>query len=174
MSPFTTMPPMRASNVRSTALAALAASALAGCVGYGPGDLQPGATEAQVKARMGEPRERQALPGGGARLDYARGPYGKHTWRIELDGAGRVIGVRQLLTESNFEALPLEVPAAEVRNRLGPPSEQRVGWRGVGEVWSYRYEWLNYCRWFQVWLVDGRVREAGYAIDPSCEEKLPD
>ena len=79
--------------------------------------------------------------------------------------------IEQLLTERNFEALPLQVDAAAVLDRLGPPSERRVGWRGVGEVWSYRFEdWFWPCRWFQVWLVDGRVREAGYGTDPVCEE----
>jgi hypothetical protein len=146
---------------------------LAGCAGYGPGDLAPGATQAQVIARMGEPTDRAALSGGGTRLEYARGPFGKHTWRVELDAQGRVSVLSQILTEANFEALPIGAPPSEVRERLGRPSETRVGWRGVGEVWSYRYEWLNLCRWFQVWLVDGRVREAAYAIDPTCDEKRP-
>jgi len=153
----------RASSALSVALL------LAACAGYGPGHLQSGATEAQIRDRMGEPAERVALAGGGTRLDYARGPMGKHTYRVELDTAGRLVGVRQLLNERNFDALPLDVPVAEVRDRLGPPSERQVGWRGVGEVWSYRYESL-FCRWFQVWLVDARVREAAYAEDPMCSE----
>ena len=59
---------------------------------------------------------------------------------------------------------------ADVRDRLGRPAEQRTGWRGVGEVWSYRYDGV-FCRWFQVWLVDERVREGAYAPDPLCDEK---
>jgi len=153
----------RASSALSVALL------LAACASYGPGNLQSGATEAQIRERMGEPAERVALAGGGTRLDYARGPMGKHTYRIELDAAGRLASVRQLLNESNFDALPLDVPALEVRNRLGPPSEHQVGWRGVGEVWFYRYE-SPFCRWFLVWLVDGRVREMAYTEDPMCAE----
>jgi hypothetical protein len=129
--------------------------------------------EAAVRARMGEPTDTLARANGERSLEYARGPYGKHTYRIDIDAGGRVIGWRQLLNEANFEALPLGVPAADVRERLGRPSQTRVGWRGVGEVWSYRYDWLNLCRWFQVWLVDGRVREAGYAVDPACDELRP-
>jgi hypothetical protein len=163
MSRFTITTPTRASSALSVALL------LAACASYGPGDLRPGATEAQIRERMGEPADRVVLAGGGTRLDYARGPMGKHTYRIELDAAGRLAGVRQLLNEPNFDAVPLDVPALEVRNRLGPPSEHRVGWRGVGEVWSYRYE-SPFCRWFQVWLVDGRVREAAYSEDPMCAE----
>ena len=29
-------------------------------------------------------------------------------------------------------------------------------------------------RWFQVWMVDGRVREAGYAPDPVCDDNRPE
>lgn len=165
MSPSTTTRPTRASSVSAAFVL------LAGCAGYSPGDLGTGAVESQVVARMGPPTDRVARTGGGSRLEYARGPFGKHTYRIELDAQGRVQSVSQLLTEANFEALPIGVTQAEVRERLGRPSETRMGWRGVGEVWSYRYEWLNVCRWFQVWLVDGRVREAAYSPDPICEER---
>ncbi|MDH4062573.1 MAG: hypothetical protein OEU94_17325 [Aquincola sp.] len=144
---------------------------MAGCAGYSPGDLGAGATESQIVDRMGPPTDRFVSPDGGSLLEYARGPFGKHTYRVELDATGRVKAVSQLLTEVNFEALPIGASSGEVRSRLGRPSETRVGWRGVGEVWSYRYEWFNVCRWFQVWLVDGRVREAAYATDPICDER---
>jgi hypothetical protein len=168
MSRSTTTRPTRRSSAAS---AIVAACLLAGCAGYGPGDLKPGQPEADVRARMGEPTLQSRRPDGSARLDYGRGPYGKHGWRIDIDAAGRVQRIEQLLTERNFEALPLQVDATAVLERLGPPSERRVGWRGVGEVWSYRFEdWFWPCRWFQVWLVEGRVREAGYGTDPVCEE----
>ncbi len=121
---------------------------------------------------MGEPTDRVVVPGG-SRLEYARGPYGKHTYRIEIDAAGKVRGVSQILTEANFEALRPGATRDDVRDRLGRPAETRVGWRGVGVVWSYRYDHRIECRWFQVWLVDDRVREASYAVDPICDEKRP-
>ena len=164
MSRFTTTALTRASSALSVVLL------VAGCAGYGPGNLAPGQTEADVRARMGEPTDRTTLPNGGSRLDYARGPMGAHTYRIEVDASGRVSNVQQLLTETNFEAVRPGQAKADVRDRLGQPSETRVGWRGVGEVWSYRYDYRVQCRWFQVWLVDDRVREAAYAPDPVCEE----
>jgi hypothetical protein len=169
MSRFTTTVPTRASSDKR--FAAIALLALAGCAGYGPGNLAPGQTEADVRARMGEPTDKVNLPSGGSRLEYARGPMGAHTYRIELDTAGRVQGVSQILTEANFAAVRRGEGKAEVRDQLGRPSEQRTGWRGVGEVWSYRYDYRFECRWFQVWLVDDKVREASYAIDPNCDEK---
>ena len=171
MSRSTTTRPTRASSARSAIV--LVAAALAGCAGYSPGDLQVGASEADVRGRMGEPTGREALPNGGTRVEYARGPMGKHTYVIELDASGRVRGWEQVLTETNFESIEIGASKADVRRRLGRPSETRVGWRGVGEVWSYRYEAL-FCRWFRVWLVDGRVREASYDIDPQCDEARRD
>jgi hypothetical protein len=165
MSRFTTTLRTRASSVLSAALL------LAGCAGYGPGALKPGQSEADVRARMGEPTDRASLPNGGSRLEYARGPMGAHTYRFDLDASGRVQGVQQTLTEANFETLRRGEAKADVRERLGRPSETRVGWRGVGEVWSYRYDYRTQCRWFQVWLVEDRVREAAYAPDPICDEK---
>ena len=156
-------------RVRHRALAALCGLAVAGCASYGPGDLGPGRTEGEVRARMGEPTERAALPGGGVRLDYGRGPYGHHTWRVVVDASGRVVSVSQLLTERNFDGVTPGDTVEAVRDRIGPPSERRTGWRGVGEVWSWRLD-SPMCRWFQVWFVVGRVRETSYDADPMCDD----
>lgn len=164
MSRSITTPRTRASSACSL----LGLLALAACAGYSPGDLRVGATEAELVARMGEPTGRYALPQG-SRVEYARGPMGKHTYMVELDAAGRVVGWQQVLTEANFDAVAIGAAQADVRRQLGRPSETRTGWRGVGEVWSYRYDTVL-CRWFQVWLVEGRVREASYGEDWMCEE----
>jgi hypothetical protein len=170
MNRFTTTRPTRASSACSGLI--LSVAAVAGCAGYAPGDLPTGASEADLRARMGEPTGRHVLANG-TRIEYARGPMGRHTYMVELDVDGRVRGWEQVLTEASFESIAIATPQAEVRKQLGRPSETQVGWRGVGEVWSYRYEAL-FCRWFQVWLVDGRVREAGYNIDPQCDEPRRD
>lgn len=183
MSRSTTTRPTPASSARSSVTLAaraqgsliLFAAALAGCASYGPGDLRVGQSQADLRARMGEPTGHYALPGGGTEIEYARGPMGKHTYMIELDAAGLVKGWRQVLNEANFESIAIAAPQAEVQSLLGRPSEKRVGWRGVGEVWSYRYDALAFsCRWFQIWLVEGRVREASYGSDPSCEDHRHD
>ena len=176
MSRFTTMRPTRASsarNIASRVSSAISVALVSACAGYGPGDLRPGQSETEVLARMGAPTGRHALADGGARVEYARGPMGKHTYMIDVDSGGRVRGWQQVLTEANFESVAITAPQADVRRQLGRPSEARVGWRGVGDVWSYRYESL-FCRWFQVWLVEGRVREASFASDPMCEEARRD
>lgn len=155
----------------SSALSFIAASLLAGCAGYGAEGLLPGTAEQAVLDRMGAPTDRLQRADGSRRLEYARGPMGRHTYRVEVDRAGRVTGWSQLLTEEAFGAVPLGAGREDVLERLGRPAEQRVGWRGVGELWSYRYDSQPFCRWFQIWFVDGRVREAAYAPDPDCDDE---
>lgn len=155
--------------VRHPLSAALLGAALAaGCTGYGPPSVQPGQGQDQVLAQLGQPTGRYALPGGGTRLEYARGPFGKHTWMVDLDAQGRVVGWKQVLTEPNFNTVQAGIPQDELLARLGRPSDRRSGgWQG-GEVWSYRYDAV-FCQWFQVSVIDGRVRDAAYAPDPMCD-----
>jgi len=174
MNRFTTMLRTRGSSACDVLALLLTLGALAACASYGPGDLGPGRSEAEVREKMGEPTGRYPLPDGGSKIEYARGPAGGHTYMVDVDAAGRVRGVEQVLTERNFNAVQIGTPRDDVRRRLGRPSESRVGWRGVGEVWSYRFEWITHCRWFQVWFVDGTVREANFATDPMCEERRRD
>ncbi|MEW6703248.1 MAG: hypothetical protein AB1430_00160 [Pseudomonadota bacterium] len=151
--------------------ALLVATLGSACSGYMPRELRSGQTEADAVRELGPPTGRHALPGGMQRLEFARGPYGKHTYMVDLDAQGRVIGWQQVLTEDHFN----QVRAGETREallrRLGRPSEVRAGdWQG-GQVWSYRYETLmGLCQWFQVSLDDhGVVTSTGYGIDPRCD-----
>ena len=56
---------------------------LAACAGYSPRNLPPGATQAEVVHLMGPPTGRYAMPQGGTRLEFARGPYGRETKRMQ-------------------------------------------------------------------------------------------
>ncbi|MBK9136094.1 MAG: hypothetical protein IPM15_17585 [Betaproteobacteria bacterium] len=156
--------------VRAAALAAVAAWA-AGCA-----PVPPAAGDARdaVVGRWGAPTARYTMPGGAERLEYATGPFGRTTWMIDLDSAGRVTGARQVLNEAHFHEFQQRAPGMsidEVLRTLGTPGERkRVGWRS-DEVWSWRYP-TNDCLWFQVTvdLAAGRARDAGYGIDWSCDK----
>lgn len=160
--------PFVASLVGPIAAAVLAA----GCAAFAPPDLRPGLGEAEVLARMGTPTARHAMPAGTTRLEFATGPYGRTTWMVDLDAAGRLVAAEQVLTEdflSRFQARAEGMTADELRRTLGTPGERRgAGWVG-GETWSWRYV-TNDCLWFQVSLGrDGRVTGSGFAIDPICD-----
>ncbi len=163
---------MRGSEIaRCTAAVAGVAIALAGCAGYGPGALPPGASSAAAIERMGPPSGRHALAGGGQRLEFARGPYGRHTFMLDFDAADRLLRAEQVLTEQNFYALQIGMSRTEVLSRIGRPSEVSYLSRQRHRLWSYRYE-TPFCIWFQVSLDDGdRVTELGHNVDPACDFK---
>ena len=141
---------------------------LCACGSYAPPDALVGMGRHELVARMGQADvERQSA--GGSRLEFPRGPYGKHTWFVYLDGAGKATRAEQVLTEQNFNRVDVGMAQDDLVQLLGRPSEVQLLGRARGAVWSYRYE--NYsCKWFQVELSqEKQVRSAGYAQPPECD-----
>lgn len=146
-----------------------AATLLQACAGYSPKGLPEGATREQVIQSMGAPTGEYPLPQGGTKLEFARGPFGKHTYMLELDAAGRLLRWQQVLTEANFNALHMGMDQREVLEVLGRPSHRGyIGWQKL-VLWSYRYE-TPFCQWFNVGINgSGKVADLGYTMDPMCE-----
>ncbi len=155
-------------------VAVAVASALAGLVLLGCAAVPPttGTPQAAVLQQWGAPTSRYALPGGGVRLEYATGPFGRTTWMVDLDAQSRVTQARQVLNEAEFLAVQTQVAQgldqAALLRLLGRPGERRHGgWPG-GEVWSWRYP-TNDCLWFQVSINGaGRVGNGTFGTDPTC------
>lgn len=148
----------------------MAASAVA-LVACATQALAPGSTREALLQRWGAPTATYTLPDGGQRLEYASGPYGRTTWMADVDAGGRLVQMRQVLSESEF----LLVQSAsglrreELLRWLGTPGERRSGGWAGGEVWSWRYP-TNDCLWFQSSVADdGRVTGSAYGIDPRCD-----
>jgi hypothetical protein len=141
---------------------------LPACSSYAPPDALTGMSRDEVVARMGQPDMERRVDEG-SRLEFARGPYGKHTWFVYFDAAGRASRAEQVLTEQNFKRIDVGMAQDDVRQLLGRPGEVQMLGRGRGVVWSYRYE--NYlCNWFQVELsLQQQVRSAGYGQPPECQ-----
>jgi hypothetical protein len=130
----------------------------------------PQTAGADVLKAWGQPTARYALDGGGQRLEYATGPWGRHTWMIDLDATGRVRQAEQVLSDNAFIRLQQDTGLTrdEVLRRLGTPGERR-GARGGGETWSWRYP-TNDCLWFQLSLAaDGAVQGGAFLPDPTCD-----
>lgn len=154
--------------VRPRRLPWLLLPVLAACSSYGPAALRPGLSTAEVEADMGPATGRYPRPEGGMRLEFARGPFGKHTYMVDLDSAGRVQRWEQVLREDLFNQVMPGMRDSELRYRLGRPANVSGIWRGAS-VWSWRYE-SPFCVWFQVTVEpDGTVRDSGYGPDPLCE-----
>ena len=131
----------------------------------------PGTPVAEVLRARGAPTATYALPASGQRLEYASGPYGRSTWMIDVDAAGRVTQSRQVLNESEFLAVQHAAPldSKTLLRWLGTPGERRHGGRPGGEVWSWRYP-TNDCLWFEFSVKpDGTAQAGAFAIDPRCD-----
>ncbi len=132
----------------------------------------PGTLQADVLRQWGEPSARYALGNGGVRLEYATGPFGRTTWMLDLDPAGRLAGARQVLAERELWALQGQMPGMAretLLQTLGTPGNRRSGGRQGGEIWSWRFE-TNDCLWFRVSIGDnGLVRDGGFYPDPVCD-----
>lgn len=154
--------------VRSIVVPALA-GVLSACAGYAPpAALHEGSTEADVRQAMGEPTGRYAMPGGVQRLEYARGPYGRHTYMLDFDARGRLLQWQQVLDERHFALVVPGLGRDDVLRTLGRPSE-RMGMMRDGQIWSWRYA-NNDCLWWQAQLdAAGVVTSVGYAPERGCD-----
>jgi hypothetical protein len=158
-------PPSRAFGWSVAALAALAGCATR----YGPESLSSGASVADITSSLGTPTGRYAVSGG-ERLEYARGPYGKHTYMLEVDAQGHLTGWQQVLTEPRFNAIRVGMTRDELLMALGHPSDARALAFQRRTLWSYRYDG-PFCQWFQVGLDrQDKVVDTGYGPDPLCED----
>lgn len=147
---------------------ACALALLAGCAGYAPTQVAVGSSESEVVQSMGPPTSRYTLADGQQRLEYARGPYGRHTYMVDLDAQGRVAKVEQVLDARHFEQVLPGQSRDEVLRTIGRPSE-RAGMFRDGQIWSWRYA-NNDCLWYQAQFdAQGVLTSAGYGIMPGCD-----
>ena len=150
--------------------AASLATALLGCAELAPGGLAPGTPIAKARQALFGPTGEYPLPGGGTRLEFARGSFGKRTDMLDFDRNGLLVSSQQVLTEPNFATITPGMPEQEVLMRLGHPAHAfNVQWQKL-HVWNYRYHDGD-CVWFQVSISDAtrRVTEAGMGADPACD-----
>ena len=66
--------------------------------------VQPGASREEVVSRYGTPSRVVALASG-TRLQYSRHPAGQSAVMVDLDAAGRVTSVREVLNPAGFSTV---------------------------------------------------------------------
>jgi len=114
------------------------AVAIAGCAT--PAQLPVGVDQAAVLAKVGGPAERYPLPAG-ERWAYPSGGLNQETWMVDLDPAGRVAHVRQVLSMDSFMRVRTGVDTeADVRRALGPPRLVQEFSRVKLTAWLYAYK----------------------------------
>jgi hypothetical protein len=142
---------------------------LAGCAGYAPSNEFIGLSKNQTLSLLGNPTPMPANIDSARRLDFPRGPVGKHTYSVYFDEQGKVTGYHQLLTDENFAKIVPGMDESEVTDLIGISKDRFGLGRERGYVWNYRYE-TPLCRWFQIeFTPESKVRSAGYSIPPECK-----
>ena len=133
---------MSRSAVHMLAAAGVAGALLAGCAHpWQVADLSPGTPREQVLAQAGQPARVVPLAGGGQRLQYPQ-PGLRQALMIDLDAAGRLVGVRQVLAPAYFNRIEADRwTRDDVEREFGPPYQvDRVASWG-GPIYTYR--WLE-------------------------------
>lgn len=104
----------------STALklgAVTAACLTAGCAGVSA--LNPGATQAEVRAAWGAPTLTQ-LSANGQRWAYSTAPEGRRVWLLDFDASGKLLSQVQGLTLDRVSRVQIGLTQTEVEALLGP------------------------------------------------------
>ncbi|MDT7836236.1 hypothetical protein [Aquabacterium sp. OR-4] len=132
-----------------------------------------GQDEAAAVAALGPPSARYAMPDGGTRLEFARGPMGRETYMVDLDAGGRVSQAEQVLDLPHLRRVADGMSRAALLRLLGRPGERQREYQDR-ETWYWRYA-NNDCLVFAVTLsAQGRVIGGGSQMpDPRCELPTP-
>lgn len=112
---------------------------LAGCASYDGRTLPPGASEAEVKGLMGPPAAEYPLEGGGKRLAYPKGPLGVETFMADLGPDGRLVQIRNVLTDGVFDSMREGMTEQDVLRTIGPPGRSMRFPISNQHAWEYRY-----------------------------------
>lgn len=145
---------------------------ICGCaVSYSPAGLSAGDSAEAAIRRLGEPTGRYPRADGGSRLEFARGPLGRHTYMLDFDRQGNLTEWQQVLDDAHFAAIRPGMSAQALLSALGRPSQTWAVRYHDQTVWSYRYA-NNDCLWFSVGVSpQGHVEDTGFGVDPRCERR---
>jgi len=142
------------------------------CVTYSPSERFIGMSREQVIAAMGRPYPLPNELDQAQRLDFPRGPSGKHTYRVQFDTEGKASSYQQLLNEENFRLIKPGMDVDEVIDLIGMSRDSFGLARNRGYVWNYRY-FTPICRWFQIeFTAEHKVRSSGYGLPIECRPKV--
>jgi hypothetical protein len=151
----------------------LFAAVLTACASLRPaGTLPPGTPIAEARQSLGGASGEYALPGGGTRLEFRQGSFGRETYMLDFDASGRLVSSRQVLTQQIFATIQPGMTQDDVLERIGRPAFVfPVGWQ-QSQVWNYRFGGLDGdCVVFQVSISNANhtVTETGPNTDPACD-----
>ena len=154
--------------------AVLAAALLTGCDPQRIAELQPGvSTEADVRAKFGEPEAVWDGAGGERIFEYNRQPEGKVNYQIAIGTDGRLVAVHQVLNADNFARVTPGMRMEDVRKLLGKPA--RVTPYVLKREVTYEWRYIDPPNQQMVFSVDFddrqyTVKRAASMLDPNSPD----
>jgi hypothetical protein len=144
------------------------AVALIGCDVQKIAELEVGVTtEAEVRAKWGEPAAVYSEPDGSKTLEYPRQPAGQVNYMLAIGADGKLVAMRQVLKPANFAKIETGWDKAQVRRLLGLPAKTQRYELKQEEVWDWRFNDNAENKLFSVTFdSSGRVTSTATAIDP--------
>jgi outer membrane protein assembly factor BamE (lipoprotein component of BamABCDE complex) len=153
---------------RLAAVALVAVAALAGCDVQKIAELEVGVTtEADVRARWGEPAAVYAEDDGSRVLEYPRQPAGQVNYMLAIGKDGKLVAMRQVLKPANFAKVEAGWDKAQVRRLLGRAAKTQTYALKQEEVWDWRFADGAESKVFSVSFdTNGRVVATSTTLDP--------
>ncbi len=144
--------------------ACLAACVLAGCAGIAQ-NTSPGTPREQVLQNLGKPTATYPLPAG-TRLQYSGQPSGRQVYNIDLDAAGKVVAVTQMMQPGVLNRFAGGgVTAADLQRDIGPPAMVGKVYHFPGNVWTWRWEEMGIPRLFHAYVNPQGMVERALSTD---------
>jgi outer membrane protein assembly factor BamE (lipoprotein component of BamABCDE complex) len=146
----------------------------AGCDQQKIAELEEGvATEAQVRARFGEPAAVYTEEDGARTFEYPRQPEGQANYMITIGTDGKMSALRQVLNPASFAKVAPGMDQSQLRRLLGRPAKTQVYKLKDEEVWDWRFrQENNEGKLFSVTLDKNGVVLAS-AVAPDPQTSLP-
>ncbi|CAN5284814.1 hypothetical protein BH11PSE9_BH11PSE9_26750 [soil metagenome] len=141
---------------------------VAGCDKQKIDQLEEGvATEADVRAKFGEPAAIYSEEGGARTFEYPRQPAGQTNYMITIGTDGKMSALRQVLKPVTFAQIVPGLDKAQVRRLLGLPAKtQSFALKPQEDVWDWRFADGTEGKVFSVTFdKDGRVLSTATTLD---------
>ena len=152
---------------RAVAIGLAALWLLAGCDPKRISELEEGvSTEADVRAKFGEPVAVYVEDNGARTFEYPRQPAGQVNYMITVGPDGRMTALRQVLKPATFAKVEPGMDKVQVRRLLGLPAKTQRFALKQHEIWDWRFADGQQGKVFSVTFDrDGRVESTATTLD---------
>ena len=114
--------------------------------------VQPGMSQQEVLAHYGKP-SRELPYGAGTRMQYSHQPAGQSVVMVDLDAAGKVLRVREVLMPAEFTKIEVgKWTRADVEREFGGPAHIDGVASWSGDIMNYRWRDVDQDMFFWVYL----------------------